>query len=49
METLDIIGWIATALVIFSFMINDMLRLRFVNLIEQPFGLHMELLIYQAR
>ncbi len=39
METLDIIGWIATALVIFSFMINDMLRLRFVNLIGAAFWL----------
>ena len=39
METLDIIGWIATALVILSFMINDMLRLRFVNLIGAAFWL----------
>tara|TARA_B100001996_G_C18103398_1_gene378239 strand:+ start:82 stop:366 length:285 start_codon:yes stop_codon:yes gene_type:complete len=33
METLDIIGWIASFFVISSFIINDMLRLRVVNLV----------------
>ena len=33
MDTLDIIGWVASAFVILSFLINDMLRLRIVNLI----------------
>ena len=33
METLDIIGWVASAFVISSFLINDMLRLRIVNLV----------------
>tara|TARA_B100001093_G_scaffold134042_1_gene126659 strand:- start:127 stop:351 length:225 start_codon:yes stop_codon:yes gene_type:complete len=33
MDTLDIIGWVASAFVILSFLINDMLRLRFVNLV----------------
>ncbi|MDA0985820.1 MAG: lactate dehydrogenase, partial [Bacteroidetes bacterium] len=33
MNTLEIIGWIATTIVISSFLINDMIRLRTVNLI----------------
>lgn len=33
MNYLEIIGWIATTFVISSFLINDMLRLRAVNLI----------------
>lgn len=33
MNTLDIVGWVASAFVILSFLINDMLRLRIVNLI----------------
>jgi len=33
MSLLEIIGWIATTFVISSFLINDMLRLRAVNLI----------------
>lgn len=33
MNLLEIIGWIATTFVISSFLINDMLRLRAVNLI----------------
>ena len=33
MDTLDIIGWVASAFVILSFLINDMLRLRIVNLV----------------
>ena len=33
MNTLEIIGWIATTFVISSFLINDMIRLRTVNLI----------------
>ena len=33
MNYLEVIGWIATTFVISSFLINDMLRLRAVNLI----------------
>ncbi|MFZ8960102.1 MAG: YgjV family protein [Flavobacteriaceae bacterium] len=33
MELLEVVGWIATLIVISSFIINDMLRLRTVNLI----------------
>ena len=33
MELLEVVGWIATLIVISSFIINDMLRLRMVNLI----------------
>ena len=33
LETLDIVGWVATLFVIFSFLINEMLWLRTVNLI----------------
>jgi len=33
MTTLEIIGWIATTFVISSFLINDMIRLRTVNLV----------------
>ena len=33
MELLEVVGWIATLIVISSFIINDMLRLRAVNLI----------------
>jgi len=33
LETLDIVGWVATLFVIFSFLINKMLWLRIVNLI----------------
>ena len=33
MNTLEIIGWIATTFVISSFLINDMIRLRAVNLV----------------
>lgn len=33
MVLLEIVGWIATLIVISSFLINDMLRLRTVNLI----------------
>ena len=33
MELLEVVGWIATLIVISSFLINDMLRLRTVNLI----------------
>jgi len=33
MNLLEVIGWIATTFVISSFLINDMLRLRAVNLI----------------
>ncbi|MGB1020953.1 MAG: uroporphyrinogen decarboxylase [Flavobacteriaceae bacterium] len=33
LETLDIVGWVATFFVIFSFLINKMLWLRIVNLI----------------
>ena len=32
-ETIDLIGWSATTFVIVSFLINNMLWLRFVNLI----------------
>ena len=33
LETLDIVGWIATAFIIISFLINNILWLRAVNLI----------------
>jgi|TARA_B100001059_G_C17681325_1_gene499881 hypothetical protein len=33
MNLLEIIGWIATTFIISSFLINDMIRLRSVNLI----------------
>ena len=33
MNILEIIGWIATTFVISSFLINDMIRLRAVNLV----------------
>jgi len=33
LETIDLIGWLATTFVIVSFLINNMLWLRFVNLI----------------
>ncbi|MDA0792609.1 MAG: lactate dehydrogenase [Bacteroidetes bacterium] len=33
MALLEVVGWIATLIVISSFLINDMLRLRTVNLI----------------
>jgi hypothetical protein len=33
MELLEIVGWIATTFIISSFLINDMIRLRAVNLI----------------
>jgi hypothetical protein len=33
MNLLEIIGWIATTFIISSFLINDMVRLRSVNLI----------------
>ncbi len=33
MVLLEVVGWIATLIVISSFLINDMLRLRTVNLI----------------
>ena len=33
MALLEVVGWIATLIVISSFIINDMLRLRTVNLI----------------
>jgi len=33
MALLEVVGWIATLIVISSFLINDMLRLRKVNLI----------------
>ncbi|MDA7694617.1 uroporphyrinogen decarboxylase [Flavobacteriaceae bacterium] len=33
LETIDIVGWLATAFVIFSFLINNMLWLRTVNLV----------------
>lgn len=33
MVLLEVVGWIATLIVISSFLINDMLRLRIVNLI----------------
>ena len=33
MALLEVVGWIATLIVISSFLINDMLRLRMVNLI----------------
>jgi len=39
METLDIIGWIASVIVISSFLINDILRLRIVNLVGASFWL----------
>tara|TARA_Y100000996_G_C22477561_1_gene624809 strand:+ start:259 stop:489 length:231 start_codon:yes stop_codon:yes gene_type:complete len=33
LETLDIVGWVATAFIIISFLINNILWLRAVNLI----------------
>ena len=33
LETLDIVGWVATAFIILSFLINNILWLRAVNLI----------------
>jgi len=33
MNLLEIIGWVATTFIISSFLINDMIRLRAVNLI----------------
>ena len=33
MNLLEIVGWIATTFVISSFLINDMIRLRAINLI----------------
>ena len=33
MNTLEIVGWVATFVVIASFMVNDMLKLRSINLI----------------
>ena len=39
MNLLEITGWIATSFIISSFLINDMVRLRSVNLIGASFWL----------